>query len=85
VLAAEVGATDPVPGFDNSAMDGFAVRAADTAGATAEAPLTLDVVDESRAGRPAERGVPDPARPPAPPSTGSTSRRRWTPPTVWSC
>jgi hypothetical protein len=38
-------------------MDGFAVRAADTAGATAEAPLTLDVVDESRAGRPAERGV----------------------------
>jgi len=37
--------------FDNSAMDGFAVRAADTAGA----PATLQVVGESRAGRPAQR------------------------------
>ncbi|MGH2990456.1 MAG: gephyrin-like molybdotransferase Glp, partial [Solirubrobacterales bacterium] len=57
VLAVEVGAADPVPGFDNSAMDGFAVRAADTASASGEAPVTLDVVDESRAGRPAERPV----------------------------
>jgi molybdopterin molybdotransferase len=57
VLAVEVSATDPVPGFDNSAMDGFAVRAADTASASGEAPATLDVVDESRAGRPAERPV----------------------------
>jgi len=53
VLAVEVGAADPVPGFDNSAMDGFAVRAADTA----SPPVTLQVVDESRAGRPAERAV----------------------------
>ena len=57
VLAVEVGAADPVPGFDNSAMDGFAVRAADTASASGEEPVTLDVVDESRAGRPAERPV----------------------------
>ena len=57
VLAVEVGAADPVPGFDNSAMDGFAVRAADTTSASGEAPVTLDVVDESRAGRPAERPV----------------------------
>jgi len=35
--------------FDNSAMDGFAVRAADTA----RAPATLHLVGESRAGRPA--------------------------------
>ena len=56
VLAVEVAATDPVPGFDNSAMDGFAVRAEDTAGATAQAPVRLGVVDESRAGRPASRG-----------------------------
>jgi molybdopterin molybdotransferase len=53
VLAVEVGAADPVPGFDNSAMDGFAVRAADTA----SAPVTLQVVDESRAGRPAARAL----------------------------
>src|ERR687897_2759829 len=57
VLAVEVGAADPVPGFDNSAMDGFAVRAADTDSASGEAPVTLDVVDESRAGRPAELTV----------------------------
>jgi molybdopterin molybdotransferase len=57
VLAVEVSAADPVPGFDNSAMDGFAVRAADTASASSEAPVTLEVVDESRAGRPAERPV----------------------------
>jgi molybdopterin molybdotransferase len=57
VLAAEVGASDPVPGFDNSAMDGFAVRSADTAAATADDPVALRIVDESRAGRPASREV----------------------------
>jgi molybdopterin molybdotransferase len=57
VLAVDVGASDPVPGFDNSAMDGFAVRAADTGAASAEAPVRLTVVDESRAGRPATRGL----------------------------
>ena len=57
VLASEVAAPDPVPGFDNSAMDGFAVRAADIADASADAPVSLDVVDESRAGAPASRQV----------------------------
>jgi molybdopterin molybdotransferase len=37
--------------FDNSAMDGFAVRAADTA----RAPAQLHLVGESRAGHPARR------------------------------
>jgi molybdopterin molybdotransferase len=54
VLAEDVTSADPVPSFDNSAMDGFAVRAADTGGASAEAPARLALVDESRAGRPAE-------------------------------
>lgn len=49
-----VAAAEQVPGFDNSAMDGYAVRAADLAGA-ADAPVELRVVDESRAGRPGER------------------------------
>ncbi len=44
-----------VPGFDNSAMDGFAVRAADTADVRAGLGVRLAVVDESRAGRPASR------------------------------
>ena len=53
ILADDVASFDPVPGFDNSAMDGFAVRAADTSGASLESPATLLVVDESRAGHPA--------------------------------
>jgi molybdopterin molybdotransferase len=57
VLAADVAAGEDVPGFDNSAMDGYAVRAADTAGASADSPVELPVVDESRAGHPAERGL----------------------------
>ena len=56
VLAADVESAEPVPPFDNSAMDGFAVRAADTQ-AAAERPVSLAVVDESRAGAPAERRV----------------------------
>ena len=53
ILADDVASFDPVPGFDNSAMDGFAVRAADTSSASPESPATLLVVDESRAGHPA--------------------------------
>lgn len=40
-----------LPGFDNSAMDGYAVRAADVASASAEAPVSLPVVGEIPAGQ----------------------------------
>lgn len=53
-LAEDVSAGEPVPALDNSAMDGFAVRAADTRGASPEAPVALRLVGESRAGRPTE-------------------------------
>jgi molybdopterin molybdotransferase len=53
-LAADVESVDPVPPFDNSAMDGYAVRVADVDGAD-ERPVSLTVVDESRAGHPAAR------------------------------
>ena len=43
VLAADAGAVTPLPSFDNSSMDGYAVRAADTAGAKTEAPRRLPV------------------------------------------
>lgn len=59
ILALEVKSVDPVPGFDNSSMDGFAVRAEDTRGATAGAPVTLLVAGESRAGHPAESALRD--------------------------
>ena len=57
VLAAEARAREPVPAFDNSAMDGFALRAGDVASACDEAPVSLPVIDESRAGRPAGRSL----------------------------
>ena len=46
VLARDVIASEMVPPFANTAMDGFAVRAADTAGATAENAVTLRIVGE---------------------------------------
>ena len=51
VLAADVVAPLSLPGFDNSAMDGFAVYADDIAAATAENPVTLPVADDIPAGR----------------------------------
>lgn len=56
-LGGDAVATEPVPGFDNSAMDGFAVRSADTSGARQDAPVALRLAGESRAGRPAERAL----------------------------
>ena len=52
-LAVDAVAETPFPPFDNSAMDGFAARAADVAGASADSPVALTIVDESRAGHPA--------------------------------
>ncbi|MGM1018788.1 MAG: gephyrin-like molybdotransferase Glp [Actinomycetota bacterium] len=49
-LAAPATAAHDIPLFDNSAMDGFAVRAADVAEATAENPVTLRVVADLPAG-----------------------------------
>ena len=42
---------EQVPPFANTAMDGYAVRAADTAGAGTEAPVRLEVAGELPAGR----------------------------------
>ena len=50
VLAEHVTSTTPLPSFDNSAMDGYAVRAADLAGASADTPVTLPVRGEIAAG-----------------------------------
>src|SRR6266566_6082598 len=57
VLAADTTADWPLPGFDNSAMDGYAVRAADVAGASAEHPVTLPVDADVAAGDTAEHAV----------------------------
>ena len=57
VLAETAVSRVDVPGFDNSAMDGYALRAADTAGAGPGRESSLKVVDESRAGHPASSSL----------------------------
>ena len=55
-LCEDVYSAVSMPRFDNSAMDGYAVRAVDVAGASADAPVSLPVVGEVAAGRCRERG-----------------------------
>jgi molybdopterin molybdotransferase len=50
VLAEDVVAPWPLPSFDNSSMDGYAVVVSDVSGATEEAPVTLTVIDDVPAG-----------------------------------
>ncbi len=58
VLAEDVIATHPLPSFDNSAMDGYAVRSADTSSASAGHPVTLPIVGEVVAGDTGAYAVP---------------------------
>ncbi|MGZ8753460.1 MAG: molybdopterin molybdotransferase MoeA [Acidimicrobiia bacterium] len=51
VLSEAIVAPESVPPFANTAMDGYAVRAADTAAASEAAPVRLTVVGELPAGR----------------------------------
>src|SRR4051812_16093356 len=50
VLAEDVVSPIDIPAWTNSAMDGYAVRAADVRGATAEKPVRLRVVEQLPAG-----------------------------------
>lgn len=50
VLAEDIVSADALPPFDNSAMDGFAVVAADLAGATPEFPMVLRILADQPAG-----------------------------------
>src|ERR1700730_14889932 len=50
VLAEEIRASRDIPGFDNSAMDGYAVRAADVASASESNPVKLRVIETVAAG-----------------------------------
>jgi molybdopterin molybdotransferase len=50
VLAEDVTAAVALPSFDNSSMDGYAVRASDVAGAAQQAPAMLPVAGEIAAG-----------------------------------
>jgi molybdopterin molybdotransferase len=50
ILVESIRSHSELPGFDNSAMDGYAVRASDITAATASTPVRLPVAGESRAG-----------------------------------
>jgi molybdopterin molybdotransferase len=57
VLAETVPAPVPLPPFDNSAMDGYAVYAADLASATSGSPVVLQVVGDIFAGDQGVNGI----------------------------
>lgn len=57
-LARPATAAHDIPLFDNSAMDGFAVHAADVAAATGDRPVTLRVVADLPAGVGLDPGLP---------------------------
>ena len=54
VLAQDVVATEAVPPWANSAMDGYGVVSADVVSASPQSPVTLEVVDTVLAGHPGE-------------------------------
>src|SRR5687768_12219714 len=57
VLAVDMTSRHTLPPWDNSAMDGFAVIAADVASASKDAPVRLEVTGEAAAGRVADVAV----------------------------
>jgi molybdopterin molybdotransferase len=50
VLAKDIYSSIDIPPKDNSAMDGYAVKAQDTSGAAASSPVYLDIIGEAKAG-----------------------------------
>lgn len=50
VLAQDIIAEENVPTFDRSPVDGYAIKASDTLGATADNPITLKIIDIIAAG-----------------------------------
>lgn len=57
VLAQDIKAKDPLPPFNRSAVDGYAVVAQATQGASPQAPVTLQVIEEVAAGYVATKKV----------------------------
>jgi molybdopterin molybdotransferase len=57
ILSQDLQAPMNIPGFDKSAMDGYALWAADTITAEPSKPVLLQVIEETRAGFPAQAKV----------------------------
>src|SRR5438093_9239656 len=58
VAAGDVSSSIDVPPFSRSAMDGYAVIAADTSRASAESPVRLRIVDRLYTGQAAATAIP---------------------------
>lgn len=57
ILAEDIYATRNQPPWDNSAMDGYAVRSADTLNASSDHPVTLEIIEHLPAGYRAQKRV----------------------------
>lgn len=57
VLATDIHSSINIPPLDNSAMDGYAVRSADTRTASAQSPVVLKVIETVAAGSIAKKSV----------------------------
>lgn len=57
ILAEDVSSPEDLPGFDRSSVDGFAVRAEDTFGASEGLPAYLRIVDDIAMGAAATRAI----------------------------
>ena len=57
VMAEDVHAEEDVPGFDRSTVDGYAVRSADTSGASENLPTILQVTGEVEMGCAPTHGI----------------------------
>ncbi len=57
LLAENISTAVPLPGFDNSAMDGYAVRSIDTRDASVEQPIVLPVIGDIAAGAKTRGGM----------------------------
>ncbi|MCL4244811.1 MAG: molybdopterin molybdenumtransferase MoeA, partial [Candidatus Dadabacteria bacterium] len=53
VLSREINSPVNLPLFTNSAMDGYALRSVDTAGASMTSPVSLKIIATIKAGEPA--------------------------------
>src|SRR4051794_14721761 len=57
IIAEDIHAPADVPPYANSAMDGYAVRAADTINASSESPAILTVIEDLPAGYVAKSAI----------------------------
>ncbi|MBU0548017.1 MAG: molybdopterin molybdotransferase MoeA [Candidatus Omnitrophica bacterium] len=57
VLAEDIYSDTDIPGFDNSAMDGFAVRSSDTICASSDNAKVLEVIEDIKAGDIAKKTI----------------------------